>query len=415
MTDRPERDPGLAESLRRAEALLQERGRAREAYRLLIRHFFSPELAGFPQLRTRLVELLHSSALEADPELAYLMEHDVHARFDRSAGGTSGAVLKAFYFGGACHGETRGERVSMALRELEHRMRRDKTIVPQSYTIEFAKTFSSSSPLMDLSPDRAAGGGYFLNLGGFGCVVDPGHNFLQNFYELKHTLYDIDCIIVTHFHDDHYADLPALMSLLYQRWRQDPGRPVRVLLDQTTFKMFQPIIDFSAGKGSGYLRDPVVLRPNSRRPIALAPGVVLESLPTRHDIFGRNTGVGLAFTMKAIKRHLLITGDTAWFPALNRALRRRRKYDVVLVAHLSSAWPEEAVGTLTRGRESFYRKHLCIHGLCKAVEAAAPKHLILSEIGEELEGVIPDLTQMLRAAYGIEVSCGNRAAGAFHL
>ena len=72
------------------------------------------------------------------------------------------------------------------------------------------------------------GGGYFLALGDYGCVIDPGHHFLENFYKPPRTLADIDCVIVTHFHDDHYSNLPALLSLLYQRWKRD-GRQVRRL------------------------------------------------------------------------------------------------------------------------------------------------------------------------------------------
>lgn len=146
---------------------------------------------------------------------------------------------------------------------------------------------------MDLSPDRAAGGGYFLNLGGGGCVVDPGYGFLENFYALKHTLKDIDCIVVTHFHDDHYADFLALLSLLYHR---EEGAGIRLFLDRTTYQMFHPIIDFSTCKrargrrlrkqGTGYIQEATIPSRHDRKPIPLTDGVVLRPFPTRQRSLG---------------------------------------------------------------------------------------------------------------------------------
>lgn len=406
-----DRDMGLA------EALLGSGG-APEAYRILVVRFLVDGHTVSRESRGRMVELLRLAAHIGDPELESLLD-------GRPAEPTANkeSVLKAFYFRCPQGSDslTLWERVSDAHRNID--IRRDRTITAQGYTIEFAKTFSSATPLMDLSPDRAAGGGYFLNLGGFGCVIDPGYGFLNNFYALKHTLYDIDCIIVTHFHDDHYADLPALLSLLYLRKPAAGGAAVRLFLDCETYRRFRPIIDFSTRSRRGakttraasYIQDATVLRRRGQKPIRLAEAIELRAFPTKHDVFGKNTGVGLEFTLHDRHKHVVITGDTGWTPAFSPLPNRVPGYDVVLVAHVSSARRQEASETLAGGQEWFYSKHLCVHGVCKVIEAVHPQTVILSEIGQELEGVVNELAALLATVYGVRVQVGARAAGPFSL
>lgn len=405
--------PGLERELGLAEALYgngADENRSRRALKILVREFVSGRAAALPELRRRLLELLCRVAESIDPELAECIKDNQRRSGDEGTERTS--LLKAFYFAGALHSRTLGERVLESQTRLGDGMRRNRTISNDSYTIEFAKVYSSVTPLLDLSPDDAVGGGYFLNLGGFGCVVDPGHDFLANFYGLRRTIYDIDCIIVTHFHDDHYADLPLLLSLLHKRWIKDKSRSISILLDAMTLRMFQTILDADA-----YIREIVMLSPRNRKPIELASGITLRTLPTKHPVLGEwDTGVGLYFDIKSCGTHLVITGDTAWTPALANVYRKLLNLGVVLVAHVSSARPmDEVVGAIGQGREKFYAKHLCIHGLCKLIETVRPSKIVLSEIGEELQPVIEDLRVLIERTYGISTSIGNLAAGTFYL
>lgn len=58
------------------------------------------------------------------------------------------------------------------------------------------------------------GGGYFLRIKGIGIAIDPGIAFLKNLY-VNHniSIADIDFIIITHFHQDHCADIEAIINL----------------------------------------------------------------------------------------------------------------------------------------------------------------------------------------------------------
>ena len=60
------------------------------------------------------------------------------------------------------------------------------------------------------------GGGLFLHWQGKGIVIDPGFNFIQNLAEESLTIGNIDAVILTHGHNDHYIDLDPILTLLYQ-------------------------------------------------------------------------------------------------------------------------------------------------------------------------------------------------------
>lgn len=58
------------------------------------------------------------------------------------------------------------------------------------------------------------GGGYFLFWEGNGIVIDPGFNFLQNFYEEGFSIEDIDAVVISHAHPDHDDELNSILTML---------------------------------------------------------------------------------------------------------------------------------------------------------------------------------------------------------
>lgn len=75
------------------------------------------------------------------------------------------------------------------------------------------KGFSSSSPFFYPAlrerfhhiPIR--GGGFFVKWRGYGIVIDPGINFMENMHRNNLYIRDINAVIVTHNHIDHNGDL----------------------------------------------------------------------------------------------------------------------------------------------------------------------------------------------------------------
>jgi ribonuclease BN (tRNA processing enzyme) len=63
------------------------------------------------------------------------------------------------------------------------------------------------------------GGGYFLLWKGKGIVIDPGYDFIQNFYDEGFSLEDIDAIVLSHSHPDHDDDFASLTTLV-KEWNE---------------------------------------------------------------------------------------------------------------------------------------------------------------------------------------------------
>lgn len=114
----------------------------------------------------------------------------------------------------------------------------------QTPTIPGGRAHSRRSNIFQ--PAHYTGGGYFLVHGGFGVVVDPGYNFLQQIYDTVppdteqasqgtrpwgYTVEDIDVVIVTHNHWDHHADLETIL-------RSRRSRPLWVYCPKEVAEMY---------------------------------------------------------------------------------------------------------------------------------------------------------------------------------
>jgi len=193
-------------------------------------------------------------------------------------------------------------------------------------------------------------------------------------------------IVVTHFHDDHYADLPALLSLLHKRWRNSKRKRGKIafLCDRITREKFSSIVETA----SDYLEYVAIF--DREQAVSLSPGVRLQLLPTHHNVFGENdSGMGLIIDIETRKTTVIITGDTAWTSEIEASyseIKTSYRHKRVLVPHVSSVTKVEI--PFMRGRGTFHANHLCIAGLCKAIEMVEPQIVLLSEIGEELDSKI---------------------------
>ena len=94
------------------------------------------------------------------------------------------------------------------------------------------RRWSSYTPCIPRpSSSCARGGGYFIvyNIGKdknnkgdtIGIAVDPGFDFVLNLYQEGYSIDDIDAVIITHDHIDHYADFDVLLSLWHYKRKLD--------------------------------------------------------------------------------------------------------------------------------------------------------------------------------------------------
>ena len=60
------------------------------------------------------------------------------------------------------------------------------------------RKWNSFTPAIPSAEDeRSLGGGYFVWHKGKGIVIDPGYNFIENFYDAGCRICDIDTVIIT--------------------------------------------------------------------------------------------------------------------------------------------------------------------------------------------------------------------------
>lgn len=78
------------------------------------------------------------------------------------------------------------------------------------------RRWNSYTPAMLTDLESNVGGGYFINWKGKGIVIDPGFDFLDNFFKENLIIDNIDAVIITHAHIDHCNDFESLLTLIYE-------------------------------------------------------------------------------------------------------------------------------------------------------------------------------------------------------
>jgi len=286
-------------------------------------------------------------------------------------------------------------------------------------------------------PDETAcnrGGGYFIKYRDKGIVIDPGYDFLKNYYEAGGRIHDISHVIVTHAHDDHTAELESLLMLVYRynrdraRAESDMSKRIRLYLNQSAERKFSGILPL---RDCPYVDRVVTLsRPDVHEPqrISLCKGARLTVLPAYHDDqITRDTAVGLGLELVVSRnrtRRIVFTGDTGLYPSAPRAGSgnelvvsnkaeealhmvyppefKKRRLDL-LVAHIGSIRRSEleplSLDEVTgRRHRRFYPNHLGLLGTLILLDQLRPKAAVISEFGEELRDIRISLVQKLGEA-----------------
>ncbi len=96
----------------------------------------------------------------------------------------------------------------------------DKVETETKGVLSVLRRWNSFTPALSSSIKQSKGGGYFLYFSfkgkPFGIVIDPGYDFLENFFSQGFKIGDINMILVSHAHPDHTNDLPSILSLFHE-------------------------------------------------------------------------------------------------------------------------------------------------------------------------------------------------------
>lgn len=286
---------------------------------------------------------------------------------------------------------------------------RPRLVGDRSTFLHVLRGHSSFTPII-----KGSGGGYLLMHHGKGCVIDPGHNFVRNFLEQGYGFGDIHAVIVTHAHDDHVMDLPAIASVLS---KANLRRKVDLYLDETSYMAVRGHYLLAS---SGFDLKPMLKAGQQAKRLFTDSGYSLsmDMYATHHDVpvltsvrrpnpdkVEMRCGVGLGFRIGFPGRrahYLLMPSDTGWTAELSSQYRKLGDGDVAVV-HISSIKDEvEWIYLDSNEAEYLDPNHMGLLGVIGFIRKMKPRHVILSEKGAELDGVWQEIADSIRAAFADE-------------
>lgn len=314
---------------------------------------------------------------------------------------------------------------------------------PDRSLLFILREWNSFTPIIPDTHEIDRGGGYFIWHRGKGIVVDPGYDFIENFSRAGGRIHDIDCVVITHAHDDHTADFESVLTLTHQyNARAGKGRTKKKIDLFLSTGANRKLSGFFQLRGDERIGRLVVLNPCDRRHpqrVQLFEHSRLVVLPAYHDDVVTSDGsVGLAFELEmhdGTVRRVAFTGDSGLYPkrvdeegklvkysdgttALDirdesKALYRAYQdlfcaiggWETIdlLIPHLGSIKDYELdVPSYDPGKPLLYANHLGLHGLSILLDELRFKACIVSEFGEELKDLRLKLVEMLDEAVSVD-------------
>lgn len=277
------------------------------------------------------------------------------------------------------------------------------------------RKWNSYTPIIPSGDDeRSVGGGYYIRHGGNGTVIDPGYNFIENFYKAGCRIVDVDNVIITHAHNDHTNDFESIMTLLHQYNSHNKYKPddpkykkIKVYMNTGSLLKFAGLLDL---RGCPFIDYLYTMTPEIQ--FKLGDGMKLTVLPAYHDeLVAKKYAVGLHFSIptKEGERRILFTSDTGLFPQIKRGDQDKAdiskpeihekygdfKKDInLLVPHLGSI-KEQEIKMSIDSEDVFYPNHLGILGAARMITVIKPRLAVISEFGEELKVFRKELIDLL--------------------
>lgn len=254
------------------------------------------------------------------------------------------------------------------------------------------------------------GGGYFLRIEDVGIVIDPGFNFVENYLKAGFKLDDIDHIFISHAHNDHAVELEGIFSLLFKRNKKSSvPKKIKLYLNVGAFKKYSGYFDLSNPSERDYLDDIVLL--NKHQCILINDTIqVFTTQAKHHEMITKKYALGFTFIINindTLSRTIKFTCDTGWSSSLEEINKKEgEKFKIekidILVAHIGSIKESEMKYKLKYSLDEneklgiLYDHHLGIIGCAASLHYWKPELCLISEFGEELDGVRKTISEYLR-------------------
>lgn len=184
------------------------------------------------------------------------------------------------------------------------------------------KGFSSTTPAIYSAAfaEACSGGGFYLNVEGFGIVIDPGIDFVDLMH--KHGIFidDIQAVIVTHDHLDHNADVRAISALQYDlnRYYDSQIRFYKKFFHHTCPKEHNISwwLDESTYESHKETISKCVFLSGCSEWTRLNDNVSLCTIETKHMKSGKSYGIKFKIRLGDQETVIGYTSDTKFFPEL---------------------------------------------------------------------------------------------------
>ncbi|HKD69976.1 MAG TPA: MBL fold metallo-hydrolase [Candidatus Binataceae bacterium] len=150
--------------------------------------------------------------------------------------------------------------------------------------------------------------GYVISAGGTQILMDAGPTLLSSMKRLGMSPDDIDVVLISHLHGDHFCGLAFLiLEYLYEAPRQRrltlAGPPH---LEERTWALFRSMYPESDTTEIARQLDFVVLEPERTQQVNGT--IQVQSIRTRHTI----KDISLAYRVKVGGKAIVFSGDTGW-------------------------------------------------------------------------------------------------------
>ncbi|OQX22355.1 MAG: hypothetical protein BWK75_00960 [Candidatus Altiarchaeales archaeon A3] len=270
-----------------------------------------------------------------------------------------------------------------------------KTITKDKNFIVVLRRWNSYTPALSSDIERRKGGGYFLSWDGRGIVIDPGFNFIENFFANGFNISDIDAIFISHSHLDHTSDFESLMTLLFERndnLPQEEKKQIDLFLNFSSLNKFANLLSLDKSA----VRKIYIIQPGIIADLSIQYGFILSPTKAKHrELWGDEYSVGLIFDLidaddKKKKFKLGMTIDTGY----TNDIGAQFKDCDILIAHIGSIKEKEFDLNLNLN-ERLYKNHLGLIGTTKIIKDASPRLAVISEFGEELGSLRIDISKAI--------------------
>lgn len=298
-----------------------------------------------------------------------------------------------------------------------------------SYMLTVLRRWQSFTPTLAMGSEVGhKGGGYFVyktNQKGEieeGLVIDPGFDFLDNFFEEGFSIRDISGILITHSHRDHASDFMSIVTLIHEMnekrkriYKKENKRKLLLWIAEGGHQFYAEQIKRYRESFKNVMRIKVEKLPDTDELTYFK----VEAKEAKHYDQSDHDSVG--YVIKNKRGHSLIgfTGDTRWYSGIEE---KYNKCPVVCMnlggvidlfkkpeLKLSDLCIKNNLGKYEENIKKILLRenHLYLPGfylMAKKLDKKRQKLIILSEICEEMKGGLrTDITKKMTEDLGITV------------